>query len=281
MLSPSRAVGYSTPDMNQHTPARTVTLANARVLIFPDAESAAPAAAEHIAQAIRAAVAGRGKAVLGLATGATPEPVYKRLVEQHRAGGLSFAKVTTYNLDEYYPIGPLDPRSYRAYMHQHLFAHVDLAANRAHVFDGTVPEGALADHAAQFDRWIAADGGLDLQLLGVGRNGHIGFNEPTDLPVAEALELPSRPITLRAETKALYAKAFGGEEKVPRALTVGVRPILAARSILVLAFGAAKAEPVARALAGPMAADCPASLLQAAAGRVTWMIDEAAATTLP
>ena len=266
--------------MRHHTPARTVDLAGARVLIFPDAEAAAPAAAEHIAGAIRAAVAGRGKAVLGLATGATPEPVYARLVEEYKAGGLSFEKVTTYNLDEYYPIGPLDPRSYRAYMHEHLFKHIDLAPNRAHVFDGTVPEAATAEHAAEFDRWIAADGGLDFQLLGVGRNGHIGYNEPTDLPVAEAMELPSRRVALREESRELYAATFGGKEKVPGALTVGIKPILAARSILVLAFGAAKAEAVARALTGPMTADCPASLLQSAAGRVTWMIDEAAATTL-
>ena len=198
----------------------------------------------------------------------------------HHAGGLSFAHVSTYNLDEYYPIGAHDPRSYRAYMQRHLFGRVDLAPDRAHVFDGTVPGFAAAEHASQFGRWIAEDGGLDLQLLGLGRNGHIGFNEPSDLPVAEALALPCRPITLRPETRALYAKEFGGAARVPRALTVGVSEILAARSILVLAFGAAKAEPLARSLLGPMTAECPGSLLRAAPGRVTWMIDEAASISL-
>ena len=267
--------------MSDSAGSRVLELAGASVQVFADADRAARAAAEGIAQAIRAAVAARGRAVLGLATGDTPRPVYARLVAMHRAGELSFADVTTYNLDEYYPIAPLDPRSYRAYMHRHLFDHVDLAPNRAHIFDGTVPEAAVDGHAAEFERWIAADGGLDLQVLGVGRNAHIGYNEPIDLPVDEALKLPSRLVTLHRETRALYAGAFGGEDRVPRGLTVGIAPILAARSILVLAFGAAKAGPVARALAGPMSAECPASLLRTAAGHVTWMIDEEAATTLP
>ena len=119
--------------------------------------------------------------------------------------------MTTYNLDEYYPISPVDPNSYRAYMHRHLFGHVDLAPNRAHVLDGTVPEAFAAEHAAEFDRWIAADGGLDLQLLGIGRNGHIGFNEPSDLPVDEALRLPTRLVDLHPVTRADAAREFGGE----------------------------------------------------------------------
>ena len=115
------------------------------------------------------------------------------LVALHRAGELSFRNVVTYNLDEYYPIQPLDPKSYRSYMHRHLFSHVDLPANHAHFLDGTVPEAFVAEHAAQFDQWIEADGGLDLQLLGIGRNGHIGFNEPSELSVAEALAVAHAP----------------------------------------------------------------------------------------
>ncbi len=259
----------------------TRSLAGAEVLVFEDAEAASFAAAERVAGVIRQGGLGGGRAVLGLATGETPIALYRELVARHEAGDLSFAGVTTYNLDEYYPIGPLDPRGYRAFMHEHLFGRVDLAANRAHVFDGTVPPHAVAEHAAQFDRWIAADGGIDLQLLGVGRNGHIGFNEPGDLVAEEALALPSRPIRLAMSTRELYAGVFGGVDRVPDGLTVGVRTILAARAILVLAFGSAKAEPVARALTGPLTASCPASLLRAAAGRVTWMIDPAAATMLP
>src|SRR6476659_3650353 len=134
-------------------PARVLELAGASVLVFADRSSACRAAADRLADALRSAVATRGRAVLGLATGSTPEPIYARLVALHREGALSFANAITYNLDEYYPISPLDPNSYRSYMHRHLFAHVDLLPNRAHVLDGTVPEAAVAAHAADFDRW--------------------------------------------------------------------------------------------------------------------------------
>lgn len=262
--------------------ARQLDSAAGEVLIFDDRNAAFRIAADRIASTIRESVASRGRAVLGLATGGTPIPVYERLVALHKVGELSFRDVTTYNLDEYYPIGPLDPNSYRAYMHRHLFSRVDLAPNRAHVLDGTVPEAFAGVHCAGFDRWIEADGGLDLQLLGIGRNGHIGFNEPGDLPVEEALALPTRLASLHPVTLADAAKDFGGrEDAVPtRALTVGVAPILAARSILILAFGANKAEAVRRALTGPMTAEVPASLLQSAKDRVTWLIDEPAAQGL-
>ncbi|HLH27345.1 MAG TPA: glucosamine-6-phosphate deaminase, partial [Acidimicrobiales bacterium] len=224
-----------------------------------------------------------GRAVLGLATGSTPESVYARLVRRHQAGALSFRDVTTYNLDEYYPISPLDPRSYRSYMHRHLFGRVDLAPHRAHLLDGTVPERFVAEHAAEFERWIEADGGLDVQLLGIGRNGHIGFNEPSDLEVAEALRLRTRLVDLHPVTRTdAAAREFGSEDAViPRALTMGVATILAARSILVLATGAHKAEVVAAALTGPMTASVPASLLQSVAPKVIWILDEAAARALP
>jgi glucosamine-6-phosphate deaminase len=260
---------------------RTIAHSAARVEVHHDARDACRAAADRIATAIGHAVESRGLATLGLATGATPIHVYADLVARQRTGTLSFRSVATYNLDEYYPISPCDPRSYRMFMHRQLFSQVDLPANRAHVLDGSVPEGAVEAHAREFDRWIAADGGLDLQLLGIGRNGHIGFNEPMDLPAAEALRLPTRMIRLAAETRTLYADEFGGHDRVPeRALTVGVAPILAARSILVLAFGPAKAEPVALSLTGPMTAAVPGSLLQAAPGRVTWLLDEEAAGLL-
>jgi glucosamine-6-phosphate deaminase len=162
-----------------------------------------------------------------------------------------------------------------------LFSQVDIAPHHAHVLDGTVPEAFVAAHAADFDRWIEADGGLDIQLLGIGRNGHIGFNEPSDLTVAEALRLPTRLVELHPVTRADAAREFGGEDLViPRALTMGLAPILGARSIVVLATGSHKAETVARALAGPMTAQLPASLLQAFSETVTWIIDEPAAAGL-
>jgi glucosamine-6-phosphate deaminase len=255
--------------------------AGASILVFATAASVCRAAADRLAGALRAAVAARGRAVLGLATGATPKAVYRRLVELHQAGELSLAHATTYNLDEYYPISPCDPLSYRAYMHEHLFRHVDLPPNHAHLLDGTIPEWAIPEQTAQFDRWIAADGGLDVQLLGIGRNGHIAFNEPSNLPVEEALKLPTRLVELHPITRADAARDFGGIARViPHALTMGVAPILAARSILVLALGTSKAEVVARSLHQPMTAAVPASLLQAAPGKVTWMLDEEAARGL-
>jgi len=262
-------------------PARVLELAGASVLVFADRPSACRAAANQLADTLRSAVATRGRAVLGLATGATPEPIYAKLVGMHREGELSFAQVATYNLDEYYPISPFDPNSYRSYMHRHLFSHVDLPANRAHLLDGTVPEAATTEHGEQFDRWIAADGGLDVQLLGLGRNGHIGFNEPLDLPVDEALKLPTRLVDLHPTTIADASKDFGDASRViRRALTVGVATILAARSILVVALGPNKAEAVAQSLHGPITAQVPGSLLQSVPGKVTWILDEPAAQAL-
>jgi glucosamine-6-phosphate deaminase len=261
---------------------RTFRQGGMLVRVAPDARSVCLEAAASIEEAIRGSLAARGRAVLGLATGTTPEAVYARLVQRHEAGALSFRDVTTYNLDEHYPISPLDPRSYRSYMQRQLFGRVDIAPNRAHMLDGTVPEAFVAQHAAEFERWIAADGGLDLQLLGIGRNGHIGFNEPSDLPVAEALRLPTQLVDLHPITRADAAHEFGSVEAViPRALTMGVATILAARSILILAAGPRKAEAVAAALSGPMTAAVPASLLQSVADKVTWILDEDAARCLP
>lgn len=260
---------------------RVLHLSGATIQVFPDAGSAARAAAEQIASVIHEAVRARGRAVLGLATGNTPIPIYERLVALYRAGRLGFENVTTYNLDEYYPIAPTHPNSYRKYMQEHLFGHVSIAPNRAHVLDGTVPEAFASSHAVEYDRWIEADGGLDAQLLGIGRNGHIGFNEPSDLPVEEARALPTRLVDLHPVTIADAARDFGGEDRViRRALTMGVGPILAARSIVVVALGASKAEAVGQALAGPMTGRVPASLLQLTPGKVGWFLDEDAAKNL-
>lgn len=262
-------------------PARHLEIDGASVNVFPGFEPACETAADEIASTIRSAIEARGRAVFGLATGSTPITVYRHLVERHRAGQLSFADVTTYNLDEYYPISPSDPNSYRAFMHRHLFGHVDLAANRAHLLDGSVPEAFADRHAADYDGWIAAEGGLDFQLLGIGRNGHIGFNEPSTLSTDEALALPTRMIDLHPTTIADAAKDFGGESHVPRrALTMGIGPILAARSIMVLAFGPHKADAVARSLRGPITPEVPGSLLRTVGAKVHWFVDQEAAQGL-
>lgn len=268
--------------MSDPAPLHVLDQPGGRIEVYPDADAASRAAAGRFAHTIEAATAARGRAVLGLATGGTPIRLYQHLVAQHKDGNLSFARVTTYNLDEYYPISPLDPNSYRFYMQRHLFDHVDLAPHRAHVLDGTVPEAFADEQTSAFDRWIEADGGLDLQVLGIGRNGHIGFNEPSERSVAEALALPTRRVALHPTTVADAAKDFGGDPaRVPKAaLTVGVKPILAAREIVVLAFGATKAAPVAAAVRGPVTAGLPASLLQTVASKVVWLVDAAAAAEL-
>jgi glucosamine-6-phosphate deaminase len=253
----------------------------AEVLVFPDALTASQAAAGWLAEVIDRARRDRGHAVLGLPTGSTPRAVYAELVRRHRAGALSFEGVITYNLDEYYPVSPLDPRSYRFYMHEHFFRHVDIAPHCAHLLDGTVPEAFVSSYTAEYDRWIDHDGGLDVQLLGIGRNGHVAFNEPGDSSVEEALQFATRLVDLHPVTRADMARELGGMDKViPRALTMGLAPILAARSIIVLATGAHKAQITAQALGGPMTAQNPASLLQSAGDRVTWLLDEPAAAGL-
>jgi glucosamine-6-phosphate deaminase len=253
----------------------------AEVLVFPDAQTAASAAAAWLAEVIERARRERGHAVLGLPTGSTPKAVYVELINRHAAGSLSFEDVTTFNLDEYYPISPFDPRSYRFYMHEHLFKHVDLIPHCAHLFDGTIPESFASSHAAEYDQWIDEAGGLDVQLLGIGRNGHIAFNEPSDMSVEEALALPSRLVDLHEVTRADAAREFGGPDRViPRALTMGLAPILAARSIVVLVTGAHKAEITAAALRAAITTQNPASLLRTAGKRVTWLLDEPAAAGL-
>ncbi len=262
-------------------PSRTLFLSGMDVKLYPDPEAASIAAALLIEQIVVDARAKRGKAVLGLATGSTPKRVYAHLVERHRMGALSFRDVSTYNLDEYYPIAANDPQSYHLYMYEHLFRHVDLAPNRAHVLDGTISESLTEAHAALFERSIEADGGLDAQLLGIGRNGHIGFNEPCDLTPERAITLGTRLVELHPTTRADAVAEFGGMDRViPRALTLGIATILAARSIIMLATGAHKADAVAAALLGSVTAQIPASLLTYAAPRTTWLVDHAAARAI-
>ena len=143
------------------------------VLVFPDAAAASAATAAWLAEVIERRRRERGHAVLGLPTGTTPKAVYAELVKRYRERALSFEDVVTYNLDEYYPVSPLDARSYRFYMHENLFRHVDLAPHRTHLLDGTVPEPFVPSHAADFDAWIDHDGGLDVQItLPATANGH-------------------------------------------------------------------------------------------------------------
>lgn len=234
-------------------------------LILATAKEAADAVAERIVTLLRE----KPEAVLGLATGATMEPVYQALIAAHRAGRVSFARAASFNLDEYVGLPPAHPGSYRATMNRLLFDHVDIDISRTHVPDGMAGDAGRA--AADYEREIAEAGGIDLQLLGIGRNGHIGFNEP-----GSSLDSRTRQVQLHAETLSAN-RPFFADARVPEtAITMGIATILSARSIVVLATGAAKQAAVAKALAGRFDPACPASALSTH-GDVTWILDPAAA----
>ncbi|MGO4852424.1 glucosamine-6-phosphate deaminase [Phaeovulum sp. W22_SRMD_FR3] len=239
-----------------------------KVLILATPEAAVAKAASLTAETLRA----KPRAVLGLATGGTMLPLYARLRALH-AAGLSFAGVTSFNLDEYVGLGPDHPASYHVYMRSALFEHIDIDPARCHL-----PRGDAADPQAEaqaYEARIAAAGGIDLQLLGIGRNGHIGFNEPTS-----SLGSPTRVKTLTESTRDANRPYFTDADTVPRfAITMGVATILAARHCLLLATGAEKAEAVAAMIEGPLAALCPASALQLHP-RATIVLDAAAASAL-
>jgi glucosamine-6-phosphate deaminase len=243
--------------------------------VFPDAEQASVAVAREIAALIRERASLDRPCVLGLATGSTPISVYAELVRLHRDEGLSFAGVTTFNLDEYYPITPDELQSYHRYMREHLFDHVDIDPRRVHIPDGTVPAERVHDYARAYEEAIRDAGGLDLQILGIGRTGHIGFNEP-----GSARDSRTRLITLDRVTRRDAASDFFGLDLVPRrAITLGVGTILDARRVLLMAFGEHKSDVVAKAVEGPVTARIAASYLQQHPD-ASFVLDAAAAAGL-
>jgi glucosamine-6-phosphate deaminase len=196
------------------------------------------------------------RAVLGLATGGTPVGIYKQVVHDFRRGMFSFRNVTTFNLDEYVNLPVDHPESYHSYMNSHLFHHIDLPASQCHIPDGNAADPA--EECRRYDQLIELSGQIDLQLLGIGHNGHIGFNEP-----AHALIRGTHIVDLAEETREANARYFSSLNEVPsQALTMGVGTILKAKKILLVVKGADKADIVRRAVQGPITTDCPASLLQ-------------------
>lgn len=239
------------------------------IIIQPDAAAAASLTARVVAKTLR----DNPHAVLGLATGQTMESVYIELVRLHREEGLDFSGCTTFNLDEFIGLTPADPRSYHRYMTDRLFALVNIDTARTHLPDGTTGD-VRAESQAYEDR-IAAAGGIDLQLLGIGRDGHIGFNEPMS-----ALRSRTREKALTPETILHNVSVFGDLDSVPRrAITMGVGTILESRRCLLLASGVEKAPIVAKALEGPITAMVSASALQLHP-RCSVIVDEAAASKL-
>jgi glucosamine-6-phosphate deaminase len=196
--------------------------------------------------------------VLGLATGSTPTGVYDELIRLHKEEGLSFASVVTFNLDEYFPMGPQELQSYHRFMREHLFDHVDMQPANIHIPDGTIPREKVGAFCAGYEQAIKDAGGLDFQILGVGRTGHVGFNEP-----GSPRDSRTRLITLDKVTRMDAASDFFGEWNVPRkAITMGVETILSARRIVLLAFGEHKAGIIKRSVEGEVSSSVAASYLQ-------------------
>ena len=253
----------------------TTTRERLPVFIFEDDEEIASVVASRIAAVIRERAAEGKSAVLGLATGSSPVGVYGELIRLHREQGLSFENVITFNLDEYFPMDPDSIHSYHRYMREHLLDHVDIPDANIHILRGDLPPQECAEHCAAFERAIAEVGGIDLQVLGIGRSGHIGFNEP-----GSGRESRTRLIFLDTITRADAAADFFGEPNVPlEALTMGVATILEAREIALIVTGEHKAGIIRRAVEGEVDSDVAATFLQMHPNAAVYL-DTAAAADL-
>lgn len=226
-----------------------------RVEVHPDADSARRAVAARVAELLRAA--GERGVALALPTGETPRGVYAELLRRRREEGLSFARATTFGLDELWPLPPGSPHAFRRLLDERLLGRVDLEPARRQQLDGEVPAAGVAAECARYEKAIARAGGLDLALLGLGRNGHIAFNEPGSTRASR-----TRRVVLHEDTRLDLARSVGAQAVPHEALTMGVATILAARQVLLLALGPRKAEAVERMLDGPVGPDCPASFLR-------------------
>ncbi len=239
------------------------------VIIKPNEEAAASLVARVTARELRA----NPNLVLGLATGSTMERVYRNLVRLHTEEKLDFSLCRTFNLDEYVGLFPSDPNSYRHYMNHHLFRHVNIDPRNTYLPNGLATD--LAQECARYEATIQRFGGIDLQLLGIGKAGHIGFNEPLS-----ALHSRTRVKALTPTTLKQNAPFFGGEDHMPRrAITMGVGTILECRRCILLATGESKADIIAKAVEGPITSMISATALQLHA-RCTVVVDEAAASEL-
>lgn len=244
-------------------------------LVFPTSGQAARHVALMIESLIRQNNSANRPTVLGLATGSTPVGLYRELIRLHKEAGLDFSRVVTFNLDEYYPMAPDDIHSYNRWMRETFFDHVNIAPKNIHIPDGMVPPEEVEDYCARYEQMIRRAGGIDLQILGIGRTGHVGFNEPGSTKHSR-----TRLVTLDPVTRRDAASGFFGEDNVPQqAITMGVGTILEARKIVLMAFGEHKAPIVLRAVEGEMTEAISASFLQKH-NDATFLLDDAAAADL-
>jgi len=256
-------------------PRKLVTYEKIPTSIYGSAAKASQAVAHEIADLIKNKQQKGEFAVLGLATGSTPKKVYEELIRMHRHEGLSFKNVISFNLDEYYPLAHNAMQSYRRFMKENLFDHIDIDESNYNIPHGDTVAELIKMHCEDYDRKIAEYGGIDFQLLGIGRNGHIGFNEP-----GSHVSSPTRLITLDSITRFDAAYEFGTMANVPRkAITMGVGTIMKSKRIVLLAWGERKSDIIKQAIEGPVTEFVPASYLQGH-NNVEFVLDEAAAAQL-
>lgn len=245
------------------------------VTVYEDQLDASIYVAQRIATLIKNKQTLGKHAVLGLATGNTPVLVYRELVRLHKEEGLSFQNVITFNLDEYFPMPATDAMSYVTFMHKHLFNHIDIAPQNIHIPNGMLPMEGIDCFCQSYEERIAALGGLDLQILGIGLTGHIGFNEP-----GSTFDSKTRLVTLNPLTREVAIDDFKGLENVPtHAISMGVSTIAQAKEILLLAWSKKKAAIIQQALKNPMSEEIPATYLQQLAN-VEFVLDREAASLL-
>lgn len=243
--------------------------------IFEQPGTASALIAREIAALIREKNQSGQPCILGLATGSSPKGVYSELIRLHKDEGLSFKNVVTFNLDEYYPIQPDELQSYVRFMNEYLFDHIDIPKENVNIPDGTLSKEDVADFCTRYEQKIDSLGGLDFQLLGIGRTGHVGFNEP-----GSSIYSKTRLINLDNITRIDAASDFFGEEHVPRkAITMGIGTIMKARRIIIMAWGEGKAQIVKQAVEGEETEHVPATFLQGHPN-TTFVLDEAAAAEL-
>ncbi|MBB2953272.1 glucosamine-6-phosphate deaminase [Sphingobacterium sp. JUb56] len=245
------------------------------VSVYPDPSTASKVVAKRIADIIRKKQENGENAILGLATGATPVKVYAELIRLHKEEGLSFKNVITFNLDEYYPMQPDAAQSYVTFMNKNLFDHVDIERANVNIPDGTLAVDAINAACEAYEQKITDLGGLDIQILGIGRTGHIGFNEPGSAPNSG-----TRVVTLDDLTRRDASRDFGGKENVPRkAITMGVGTIFKAREIILMAWSGNKAEIIKKAVEGEISSEIPATYLQLS-DNVEFILDTESASLL-
>ncbi|WP_304201422.1 glucosamine-6-phosphate deaminase [Flavobacterium alvei] len=244
-------------------------------VIFQNSVEASRIVAQEIAHLIKSKQAKNKTCVLGLATGSSPIKVYEELVRLHKEEGLSFSNVVTFNLDEYYPMNKENNQSYYYFMHQHLFNHIDIKPENVNIPDGTVSIESLNQYCVDYENKIAKAGGLDFQLLGIGRTGHVGFNEP-----GSHINSGTRIITLDHITRVDASSDFNGINQVPkRAITMGVSTILRSKRIVLMAWGQNKASIIKTTIQGEISSEVPATFLQNH-NNVTFVLDQSAASEL-